>query len=62
MYAAGGLVTSANISVDVSSMFGLCHALVSVPPISRPSRKLAGVLPITKCSSVKGKASFNKCL
>lgn len=58
----GGLVESAKISVDVSSMFALRHAVVSAPPISRPSRKLAGVLPMTKWSSVKGKASFSRSL
>lgn len=42
------LAEPAKISADVNSMDGLCHAFVSVPPISRPSRKLAGVLPMTK--------------
>lgn len=64
----GGVAESTKISSselsseEANSMAELFQALTSVPPISKPRRKLAGVSPITKCSSVKGNASFSKSL
>lgn len=64
MKCDGLLGVSVNISDDVNPIIGsaFLHGSISFPPISRPSRKLAGVLPIIKWSSVKGRTSFNESL